>query len=80
MLPVVYTLLTEIIPPRHRSWVLVLVGGTGLVGGYLAASGAAHLLEPVYGRRSLWLQGFPTGLLLLALARLIPESPVFLSA
>ena len=37
MLPVVYTLLAEIMPPRHRSWVLVLVGGTGLIGGYLAA-------------------------------------------
>ncbi len=78
MLPVVYTLLTEIMPPRHRSWVLVLVGGTGLVGGYLAASGAAHALEPTYGWRSLWLQGFPTGLLLLALARFIPETPGFL--
>lgn len=78
MLPVVYTLLAEIMPPRHRSWVLVLVGGTGLVGGYLAASGAAHLFEPAFGWRSLWLQGFPTGLLLLALARWIPESPRFL--
>ena len=79
MLPVVYTLLAEVMPPRHRSWVLVLVGGTGLVGGYLAASGAAHAFEPVFGWRSLWLQGFPTGLLLLALARLIPESPRFLA-
>lgn len=79
MLPVVYTLLAEMMPPRHRSWVLVLVGGTGLVGGYLAASGAAHLLEPLFGWRVLWLQGFPTGILLLALARLIPESPRFLA-
>jgi putative MFS transporter len=79
MLPVVYTLLAEVMPPRHRSWVLVLVGGTGLVGGYLAASAAAHMFEPVFGWRSLWLQGFPTGLLLLALARLIPESPRFLA-
>lgn len=79
MLPVVYTLLAEIMPPRHRSWVLVLVGGTGLVGGYLAASSAAHIFEPLFGWRALWLQGFPTGLLLLALARLIPESPRFLA-
>lgn len=79
MLPVVYTLLAEMMPPRHRSWVLVLVGGTGLVGGYLAASAAAHAFEPLFGWRSLWLQGFPTGLLLLALARLIPESPRFLA-
>ena len=78
MLPVVYTLLAEIMPPRHRSWVLVLVGGIGLVGGYLAASAAAHAFEPEYGWRSLWLQGFPTGILLLALARFIPESPRFL--
>lgn len=79
MLPVVYTLLAEIMPPRHRSWVLVLVGGTGLVGGYLAASAAAHSFEPVFGWRVLWLQGFPTGIALLALARLIPESPRFLA-
>jgi putative MFS transporter len=79
MLPVVYTLLAEIMPPRHRSWVLVLVGGTGLVGGYLAASGAAHAFEPTFGWRVLWLQGFPTGMLLLAMARLIPESPRFLA-
>ncbi|WP_309612412.1 MFS transporter [Sphingomonas sp.] len=80
MLPVVYTLLAEIMPPRHRSWVLVLVGGSGLVGGYLAASAAAHAFEPSYGWRSLWLQGFPSGLLLLALSRFIPESPGFLLA
>src|SRR3954469_8887641 len=79
MLPVVYTLLAEIMPPKHRSWVLVLVGGTGLVGGYLAASGAAHTFEPQFGWRVLWLQGFPTGILLLFLARLIPESPRFLA-
>lgn len=69
MLPVVYTLLAEIMPPRHRSWFLVLVGG------YLAASGAAHLFEPLFGWRSLWLQGFRTGVLLLAMAQWIPESP-----
>ncbi|MDP8994523.1 MAG: MFS transporter [Pseudomonadota bacterium] len=79
MLPVVYTLLAEVMPPRSRSWVLVLVGGTGLVGGYLAASAAASLFEDDFGWRSLWLQGFPTGLLLLALARWIPESPRFLA-
>ena len=78
MLPVVYTLLAEVMPPRHRSWVLVLVGGAGLIGGYLAASVAAHLFEPVFGWRVLWLQGFPSALLLLALARFIPESPRFL--
>lgn len=80
MLPVVYTLLAELMPTKHRAWVLVLVGGTGLIGGYLAASASAHLFEPTYGWRSLWLQGFPTGMLLLLLARFIPESPRFLLA
>ena len=80
MLPVVYTLLAELMPTKHRAWVLVLVGGTGLIGGYLAASASAHMFEPVYGWRSLWLQGFPTGMLLLLLARFIPESPRFLLA
>ena len=79
MLPVAYTLLAEIMPPQHRSWVLVLVGGSGLVGGYLAASATAHAFEPQFGWRFLWLQGFPTGLALLALARFIPESPRFLA-
>jgi putative MFS transporter len=79
MMPVVYTLLAEIMPPRSRSWVLVLVGGTGLVGGYLAASWLASLFEPVFGWRSLWLQGFPTGIALLLLAKFIPESPKFLA-
>lgn len=80
MLPAVYTLLAEILPPRHRSWLLVMIGGVGLAGGYLAASLTAHWFEPVFGWRFLWLQGFPTGILLLALARFIPESPVFLAA
>jgi MFS transporter, putative metabolite:H+ symporter len=78
MMPVAYTLLAEIVPPRQRSAMLVLVGGTGLVGGYLAASATATILEPVYGWRILWLQGFPTGLLLIVLSRFIPESPRFL--
>ena len=78
MLPVVYTLLAEILPSRHRGWLLVSIGGTGLVGGYLAASFSAFLFEPIFGWRVLWLQGFPTGILLLSMARFIPESPRFL--
>jgi putative MFS transporter len=79
MMPVIYTLLAEIMPPQSRSWVLVLVGGTGLVGGYLAASFLASLFEPVFGWRSLWLQGLPSGVALLLLAKFIPESPKFLA-
>jgi putative MFS transporter len=75
MLPLVFTLLAELLPSAHRGWLSVLVGGAGTVGGYLTAAGAAYLLEPIYGWRILWLIGLPTGLLLLLLIRFVPESP-----
>lgn len=78
LLPLVFTLVAELTPRRHRGWVAVTLGGVGGLGGYLAASGAAFYLEPGYTWRVLWLIGLPTGLLLLALSPLIPESPLFL--
>lgn len=78
MLPIVFALLAEMIPARHRGWVSVLVGGLGTSGGYLAASGAAAWLEPLYTWRILWLLNIPTGLLVILLSRFIPESPRFL--
>ena len=80
MLPVTYALLAETMPIRHRGWALVLVGGLGAVGGYVAASGASALLQPIFGWRILWLLNLPTGLLLVLLGRFIPESPSFLFA
>ncbi len=80
MLPVTYALLAETMPSRHRGWVLVLVGGLGAVGGYLAASGFAAWLEPVLSWRVLWFLNLPTGLLLIFLNVFIPESPKFLLA
>lgn len=78
MLPIVFALLAEMIPARHRGWLCVLVGGLGSAGGYLAASGCNALLEPVYSWRILWLLNVPTGLLVILLSRFIPESPRFL--
>ncbi len=78
LLPLVFTLVAELTPRRHRGWVAVTLGGVGGLGGYLAASGAAYYLEPGYTWRVLWLIGLPTGLLLLAMSPLIPESPLFL--
>ena len=78
LMPVSYTLLAEVVPSRHRGWFLVLLGGVGLVGGYLAAAGSAALLEPHFGWRIMWFLGLPTGLLLVLLNRFIPESPSFL--
>ncbi len=77
LLPLVFTLVAELTPRRHRGWVAVTVGCIGGLGGYLAASEAAHLLEPSLTWRALWLIGLPTGLLLV-LAPLVPESPLFL--
>lgn len=78
MLPIVFALLAEMVPARHRGWLSVLVGGLGTSGGYLAASGAAAWLEPIYSWRILWLLNVPTGFLVILLSRFIPESPRFL--
>ena len=78
MLPVAYALLAETMPVTHRGWSLVLVGGLGGVGGYLAASYCSSVLQPLYGWRVMWLLNVPTGTLLLLLNSAIPESPGFL--
>lgn len=80
MLPIAFTLMAELVPARHRGWCLVLLGSVGLTAGYLAASGCAALLEPVFGWRIMWFIGLPTGVLLIALNHFIPESPNFLMA
>ena len=80
MLPVTYALLAEMMPSRHRGWALVLVGGLGAVGGYFAASGFSALLQPFFGWRVLWILNLPTGLSLVLLGALMPESAKFLLA
>ena len=80
MLPVTYALLAETMPTKHRGWALVLVGGLGSAGGYVAASGFSAWLEPVFSWRILWLLNLPTGLLLLSMSTFIPESAKFLLA
>ncbi|HLX96661.1 MAG TPA: MFS transporter [Verrucomicrobiae bacterium] len=78
LLPIVFALLAEMTPARQRGWLSVLMGGLGTAGGYLAASGAAAWLEPIFSWRILWLLNLPTGLLVILLSRRIPESPRFL--
>ena len=78
LLPIAFTLMAETVPSRHRGWMLVLLGGIGTTGGYLAASACAAWLEPQFGWRVLWFLNLPTGLLLIALNRFLPESPRFL--
>lgn len=79
MLPIAFTLMAETVPARHRGWLLVALGGVGTSAGYLAASGAAALLEPAFSWRALWLLNLPTGALIVVLNRFIPESPRFLA-
>lgn len=78
MLPVANALLAEIMPTKHRGWCLVLLGGIGTIGGYYATSELSGLLQPHFGWRVMWLIGFPTGLLLIVLSALMPESARFL--
>jgi putative MFS transporter len=79
MLPIAFTLLTETIPPRHRGWLLVLVGGD-IAGAYVVTSWLSSTIGHTYSWRSMWLIGLPTGLLLALLVRWIPESPRYLVA
>jgi len=79
LLPVAYALLAEIMPTRHRGWSLVVVGGAGALGGYLAASGFSALLQPEFGWRVMWFLNLPSGLILIGLSPLIPESARFLA-
>jgi putative MFS transporter len=78
MLPVANALLAEILPTKHRGWCLVLLGGIGTIGGYFATSTCSALLQPFFGWRIMWFLGFPTGLALIALSPLLPESARFL--
>jgi putative MFS transporter len=80
LLPVAYALLAEIMPTRHRGWSLVLVGGLGAIGGYLAASDLSALLQPLFSWRIMWFLNLPTGLILILMSGWIPESAKFLLA
>jgi putative MFS transporter len=79
LLPITFTLMAEMIPARHRGWLLVALGGVGTSAGYLVASGAAAIIEPLFSWRVLWMLGLPTGFAVIVLNRYIPESPRFLA-
>ena len=55
-----------------------MVGGIGALGGFFAASSLSALLQPVFGWRIMWFLNLPTGLILVALSPLLPESARFL--
>jgi putative MFS transporter len=47
MLPIIYALIAETIPARHRGWVMVLVGGD-VAAAYIITSWLASDLVPIY--------------------------------
>ncbi|MGH2645396.1 MAG: MFS transporter, partial [Chitinophagaceae bacterium] len=71
MLPILFTMIAECIPARHRGWLMVLIGGD-ISGAYIIASTLASWLVPHYTWRILWLIGFPSGFMLILLNRWIP--------
>jgi putative MFS transporter len=79
MLPITFALIAESVPTRHRGWLMVFIGGE-ISGAYALVSWQASWLIPHFSWRMLWLIGMPTGALLIALSRWMPESPRFLLA
>ncbi|MFI6932740.1 MFS transporter [Streptomyces sp. NPDC050287] len=77
MLPVVYALMTESMPPGRRAAIMVLQAGLTATGGYMAAAGLAAVLIPLAGWRVMWFAQLPLVLILIALNRWIPESAAF---
>ncbi|WP_461019271.1 MFS transporter [Streptomyces daliensis] len=77
MLPVVYALMTESLPPGRRAGIMVLQAGLTTTGGYMAAAGLAAVLVPLSGWRVLWFAQLPLVLILIGLNRWIPESAAF---
>src|SRR5262249_43361867 len=79
MLPITYALLAEVIPARHRGWLMVVIGGD-IAGAYIITSWLASELVPIFSWRILWLLGAPAGVLLPRPNRWIPDSPGYLLA
>lgn len=79
MLPIIFSLVSETVPARHRGWIIVLVGGD-VAGAYIVMSWLASTIGAPdrYGWRMLWLIGIPISVILVFLNRWIPESPRFL--
>jgi len=79
MLPIIFSLVSETIPARHRGWIIVLIGGD-VAGAYIIMSWLASTIGAPdrYGWRILWLVGIPISVVLVLLNRWMPESPRFL--
>ena len=78
LIPIAVSLLSEVLPSRHRTKGLISVLAAGSACGYLAASGFSYLLQTYFSWRTLWFVGLPTGLIMLPLCLAMPESFRFL--
>lgn len=77
LLPVALAFLAEVLPSRHRGWLMVIIGGQ-LAVAYAATSWLATWLTPDYTWRMLWLVGAPLSLILITVSYILPESPRYL--
>ena len=78
LIPIAVSMLSEVLPSRHRTKGLISVLAAGSACGYLAASGFSFLLQTYFSWRTLWFVGLPTGLIVLPLCLQMPESFRFL--
>jgi putative MFS transporter len=78
MVPIVYALLVETLPERRRGTLAVLLTTIGLGSGFGIIALVAQTLSPTFSWRILWLISLPTTLILLLIARWVPESPGWL--
>lgn len=78
LIPIAVSMLSEVLPSRHRTKGLISVLAAGSACGYLAASGFSYLLQTYFSWRTLWFVGLPTGLVMLPLCLQMPESFRFL--
>ncbi|MGW5748976.1 MFS transporter [Amycolatopsis sp. NPDC003861] len=71
--PLLVTMLADLFPGGVRGPAVAGLSMVATAIGYLVASSSALWLEPTYGWRVLWLIGTPAGILLAAVAVLVPE-------
>ncbi|HET7488870.1 MAG TPA: MFS transporter [Acidimicrobiales bacterium] len=79
MLPIIFSLVSETMPRRHRGWIIVLIGGD-VAGAYIIMSWLSSTIAAPdrFGWRMLWLVGIPISVVLVGINRWMPESPRFL--
>jgi len=74
LIPVAISLMSETVPSRIRSKLLIIVLAVGSAAGYLFAAAANYLFTTFFAWRVLWFVGIPTGIVMFPFCFNIPES------